>query len=305
MMHFFPVSRIKVTFVAAVVSLLAGCATMRYGGAPEPSFSVKTDLEQLTQQFGLSTSINDYYISPSQAARNKFIVGRLTLMNLRYLQFICNLTSERQLLDSATAITLVGLGLAGSTVPLAQTKTILSAIAAGVAGSKEAIDKNYYFEKTIPALVAQMNAERKKTLVPLMAGMRSSLEDYPFEQAICDLHDYYNAGTFSGAIQGIQVEAAGMEQKQDKIIASLTPLPQGQIDTKKRLTEAIGRLTNQTDMGKIKKAIEILDPSVTPPEDLEKAKIVLQAYVRGARTSARIAEVTSAFEQSGIIITGE
>jgi hypothetical protein len=43
------------------------------------------------------------------------------LINLRYLKFIRNLTSERQLLDSAMAITAMGLGLAGTMVPLSHT----------------------------------------------------------------------------------------------------------------------------------------------------------------------------------------
>ena len=68
------------------------------------------------------------------------------------------MTAERQLLDSAAGMLELGLNLAGTAVAAAGTKTILSAIAAGVTGSKEIVDKNYFFEKTIPALVGQMNA---------------------------------------------------------------------------------------------------------------------------------------------------
>jgi hypothetical protein len=201
---------------------------MRYGGAPEPSFNLRTDIEEL-KEFGPSTSIKEYYknVNHTEQERNKFIIGRLTLINLRYLEFVRKLTRDRQLLDSAVGMALLGLNLSSTAVPFAQTKTILSAIAAGLTGSKEVIDKNYYFEKTIPALVAQMNAERQKALTPLLQGMRASLKEYPFENAVVDLDNYYNAGTFTGAVQTIQADAAAKEQKQNVINRKLSmPTPE-------------------------------------------------------------------------------
>ena len=154
-------------FIVAIViaSLAGGCSTVWYGGAPEPSFDVNKDLERLAQQFEPGDSIAEFYKTPSVALRNKFTTGRVTMMNIRYIQFVRQLTAERQSLDSAVAMLTLGLNLAGTSAASAGTKTILAAIAAGVTGSKEVIDKNYFFEKTIPALVAQMNADRKKALI--------------------------------------------------------------------------------------------------------------------------------------------
>lgn len=291
----------KVIVAAAVVSLLVGCSTMRYGGAPEPSFDVDKDLERLAQQFEPGDSITEFYKNPSEALRDKFITGRLTLMNIRYIQFIRQLTSERQLLDSAADMLTLGLSLAGTSVSASGTKTVLAAIAAGVTGSKQVIDKNYYFEKTIPALVGQMNADRKKALIPLLVGMKASLADYPFAQAVTDLHNYYHAGTFVGAIQAIQADAGAKEQQKDEVIATLTPLTIEQVVSKQALTKAIGNL-GASDLDKIKKAIQVLDPKVTPADDLNAAKEQLQGYVRGARTPARIGEVTKAFKSANIAV---
>jgi len=209
--------------ITAIVmaSLSAGCSTAWYGGAPEPSFDVNKDLERLAQEFKPADSITDFYKNPNVDLRNKFITGRVTLMNIRYIQFVRKLTSERQLLDSAVAMLTIGLNLAGTTAGSAGTKTILAAIAAGVTGSKEVIDKNYFFEKTIPALVAQMNADRKKALIPLLEGMKGTLDDYSFAQAVTDLHSYYFAGTFTGAIQTIQADAGVKENKADLDISKL------------------------------------------------------------------------------------
>jgi hypothetical protein len=263
---------IKIIILATVVSLLAGCATMRYAGAPEPTSNLNTDIDELSRHFEGSNSITNYYKNESEKARNEFIVGRLTLMNLRYLKFIRNLTSERQLLDSATAITAMGLGLAGSMVPLALTTKILAAVSAGVAGTKEVIDKNYYFEKTIPALVAQMNAERQKALTPILEGMQKDIQQYPLGKAVVDLNNYYIAGTFAGAIQSIQADASLTEQKAKDINLILTmPSPEERIATK-QLHDffdkiwANYRAGNLSEFGKLRNALTFLKVDV-PPED--------------------------------------
>ena len=52
-----------------------------------------------------------------------------------------------------------------------------------------------------------MNAERKAALVPIMAGTRAGIEDYPMTAALIDLNAYQYAGTIDGALAGIQREA--------------------------------------------------------------------------------------------------
>jgi hypothetical protein len=69
--------------------------------------------------------------------------------------------------------------------------------------------------------------------------------------------------------------------------------------TKRTLTTAIGGLTDG-DLGKAQRAVQALDPSAPPAVRLDDAKAQLQSYVRGARTSTRIAEVAKAFASAGI-----
>jgi hypothetical protein len=284
-----------------LIVALGGCATIFHGGAPEPSFDVDADLAELAKVFGERDKIVEFYAAPSREARDKFIVGRLTMMNIRYIQFVRSITADKQLLDSAAQMLVLGLSLAGASVSGAATKTVLAAIAAGVTGSKEIIDKNYFYEKTVPALVAQMNAERKKALVPILTGMSNNLDLYRFDQAVTDLHNYYFAGTFTGALQAIQADAATKEQRQDQIIARLQPLSEVDIVTKASLTHAIGRL-QATDLPKVQRAIKNLDPNVTPATEIEGAKAQLQGYVRGARTPEEIDKVKAAFTSAGVTV---
>ena len=214
-----------------VLTLLCGCQTIRNGGAPETSFNIDKDLATLATHFSEGDSIDKFYAvatnsaSSPQAivnARNEFIAGRLVMMNIRYVQFVRKTTSEKQFLDTACDILALSLNLAGTSVGSAQAKTILAAIAAGVTGSKVVVDKNFYYEKTIPALMAAMNAQRKQALIPIIQGVATTnIAEYPFEQAISDLQSYYFAGTFLGAIQAIQTDAGVKETAAQNTVSNI------------------------------------------------------------------------------------
>jgi hypothetical protein len=287
------------TLLVCLCSVLTACASLRSGGAPQPAYDVNHDLEQLATQFDQANAITNFYKNPSKEVRDQFITGRLVLINIRYIQFIRESTVDKQLVDSAVAMLNMALSLTGASVASAGAKTALAAAVAGVTGSKETIDKNYYFEKTLPALIGAMNAERKKMLVPILLGMRGSLEEYPFAQAVTDLHSYYYAGTFAGAIEAIEADAGAKEQRQDQILATLSPVSAEDVATKASLTRAIGAL-EPSDMEKIRAALKLLDSTVAPADTFTAAQTQLQAYVRGARTPSRITEVAQAFKDAGI-----
>jgi len=125
------------------------------------------------------------------------------------------------------------------------------------------------------------------------------LDEYLFAQAITDLHNYYHAGTFIGAIQAIQADAGVKEQKQNEVIATLTPLTIKDVVSKQALTTAIGALS-QADLEKAKKAVQAHDPNVVPANNLDDVKKQLQSYVQGARTPELIAKTTRIFREAGI-----
>jgi hypothetical protein len=271
---------------------------------------VDEDLAQLAEHFSDADSIEDYHNTKKAGAnedelkevRNRFITERLTIMNIRYIQFIRKATLDKQLLDSAAEITGIGLNIAGVSFGSAATKTVLAGVAAGVSGSKATIDKNYYFEKSIPALIAAMNAQRKKTLVPILRGIQEDIKGYPLEQAVTDLHNYYFAGTFIGAIQTIQTDAGVKERLQDREIriAKIGPVTKKDVDLKASLTKAIGGLKAE-DLDKVKNALRMLDdPEAGPSADFKDAVARLQDHVRKARYPEHIKDVANVFRKANI-----
>lgn len=73
-----------------------------------------------------------------------------------------------------------------------------------------------------------MNAQRKAVLVRILEGMKSNIEEYSFEQALADIYEYYQAGTFMGAVTTIQADSGAKEKEADVKLESLTivtPVP--------------------------------------------------------------------------------
>jgi hypothetical protein len=134
-------------------------------------------------------------------------------IDLYFGQFQQDLFREGVGSGIATDWITLALAGAGAVAGNAGTKAALAAAAAGIIGAKAAFDKNVFFDKTMPALLAQMVALRKTVLVRIQAGLSQGIDRYPLTQALIDLEDYYNAGTIPGALTGI-VEGAGATAKQ-------------------------------------------------------------------------------------------
>ena len=282
--------------VLAIV-LLAGCSSLRTGGAPDPSFDLAADLASLSKEFDSATNIPNYYNTEASGrldARNRFISGRLVQIDLQYLKFLRTLTADKQQLDAATDIAGLTLNLAGTLVGGARAKTNLAAAAAGMGGAKTTIDKDFYYEKSIESLVATMNAKRKDALIGILTGLAASIDQYPFERALTDLHQYYLAGTLNGAIQFINVQAAQSEANSNKQLAVLYSLPIPTLDQVvdiSRLTDALG--ASDLTLEKAQKALVLLGVGAAQvPAGLDDAdgkqgaKSLLKVRIRAAKNTA-------------------
>lgn len=199
-----------------ILMLVSGCGAISHPGSPATSYDPDQDIKELSKVFGSATSISDYYKTPeTRAKRDAFVTGRLTLINLQYIQFIRQFAVNTAQLDSAFDITKLGVDLATTLVGGATTKSILGAISAGLTGSRTSIEKNFFQQKTVPVLISEMNAQRKIALVPIVTGLSEGIDRYPLASALVDLQNYYEAGTFVGALQSIQKDAGAKEAAAD------------------------------------------------------------------------------------------
>lgn len=292
------------------VVVACGCSAMTRGGAPEPTANLEKDLAALETQFGAAASIDKVYEGGATSAkRDEMIAARLVMMNLRYLAFIRQMNAQKQFIDAASDILILSLNLAGTAFADATTKTVLAALSAGTAGSRVSIDKHYYYEKTMPALVASMNAQRKTAMLPLVRGLGTPLEEYKVEQALTDLDAYYHAGTLIGAINAIHVDAAARDKAADKElnieavarVSSLISAPaRSQVQA---IGDAIDQI-NEAQLEPARKAIRTLLPAAAtePIATSEDAKRLLRAALRRmGRDDAQIATMHSVLKTNGLI----
>jgi hypothetical protein len=209
---------------------------MRKPGFPRQSYDEEKQIKQLEKIFAKPELIQEYYISPSRDKRDEIINGRLTLINLNYNKFVSEFCFTKQSIDMTSEMAELGVNLATTAVGGAGTKTILGAISSGLSGAKIAIDKNFFYERTVPVLVASMNAQRKEASIPILTGMTNSIEKYPLHQGLSDLDNYYFAGTFLGALQTIQAEAGEKEMKAEVNIEKIRSFSFMEDDADKQLT---------------------------------------------------------------------
>jgi hypothetical protein len=296
----------SISLMICVVLSIGGCATVHDGGGPVPSFDVMEDLKALEAEFGSATAIKQVYENgATKEKRDKMIAGRLVIMNLRYLQFIKALNMEKQLIDTASDITILSLNLAGTAFTPAITKTILSAISAAVGGSKLAVDKHYYYEKTMQALIAAMNAQRKQALVPILEGLGKPLDVYPAEQAITDLDTYYHAGTLIGAVNAIQAAASEQEKASSTEIKNITRarvnrlISQTARDQLKSIGDAIEGLN---DLVKARAVLKDLGFTDLDFNDISAAKLQLIAVFRNiGHEEPKIQEMYNVFKTNNLV----
>ncbi len=208
-----------------ILLLMAGMASCAsYKGFPERVINPDVELNSLACHFS-QIKIDQYNAAIDEATRfrirNEIINGRLAAIDVRFSIFQRRLIEEGIDLNVGTDAVMLGLGAAGALVS-GGTSKILSATSAAVIGMKESVDKNVFYKQTMPALFAQMVAQRKKVLVKIRTGLTKNSADYPLEEGFVDLGDYEYAGSIPGALASV-VEDAGAKsaratERLDKIL---------------------------------------------------------------------------------------
>ncbi len=210
----------------ALAGVGTGCSTTS-NGFPRNSFNPKQEVQVLEDQFASSNIIAQFYANRQNMSkkdleeeRNRIINGRVALINANYRVFVTRFVSQKQRLDTATDIAVIGVNSVAALMTPTSTVQILSAVSAGVTGSKASFDKHYYYEQTVKALYAAMEAQRKVVFARILTGLKQSLAVYPIETALNDLDSLYAAGTFLGALEAIQKDAGTKEGEAQKKIDS-------------------------------------------------------------------------------------
>jgi len=177
-------------------------------GRPRPLAFQDTLTKSLIDKYSKPGAIPEDDTKVTEAQRNQILNDLIYLTDVNYYAFTSGLYEGRAVFDTASDLTMLGLGAAGSLTPAASAKAILAAISAGVAGSRVSINKNFFQDQATTALIAKMDASRKTQLALMQDAMaKLSITNYPLSRGLAQLAEYYNAGTIIGAFEDITATA--------------------------------------------------------------------------------------------------
>ncbi len=234
----------------------------------------------------------------SDIERNRLQDKALAVIDLQFHAFVRDLVADRADSAAATAATTLGASTAGAFVDSVKAKTNYALFAAGVVGAFGIVDKNYYYEKTVPALVAGMRAARANVLLRVRQGQVKLLAEYNGVAALQDLEDYYAAGSVLAAIAEVTARADADAERALGEVRELTVPTAPEIDRNKKISSAIFGIKDDAGRAKGNAALKALGlPQQATPQATRAA---LVAALR-PRTPERIAVVEKELKAVGLL----
>lgn len=290
----FACSLALLVFAAAI----QGCADNVRGG-PSTTLHVTSD-----GHAGLSTGTqavapgDDFVEVGSKDDRDKRIVKALIVIDERYESFVQDLNHDRTLLDAGSGIAAVALGVAGTLTSATQAKTNLAAGAALLAGSTAVIDKTVFYEKTVTALVAAMDAGRSEVLVRIRAGMAQELNVYRPSDAWRDLLGYERAGTLLGAVGYVQATSQNTADDNAKKLRGICDLTDAERKEKVCATRSLASANPKRTLATLSAAAKSLGVEGGSTDD--EIANALQGHIRDA-CSPEIGKIRDAFQEAALL----
>jgi hypothetical protein len=110
--------------------------------------------------------------------------------------------------NAVADITSLGLSTAATATGVSAVKTVLSAINAGVTGSKSIINEDLLYKQAIELLLTQMDADRDKQFSVILGQLNDKTSHYTIAQAKDDMLVYFGDGTWDHAIVSLQAKAS-------------------------------------------------------------------------------------------------
>ncbi len=215
--------RIGALALASLVAMtiLSTCASIR-GFPDDPA-----DRPDLSPYFGpASERAYDEARTDDQrrAARDEIVRHRLYGYDLTYSDFKRRLATDSNLISAGGGLVALTLGGLAATTGSAATASALAAAGAGVVGAQGVVSRELYFQKTLPALLAQMDASRDQIIVAILIGLSQPVTIYSLVNVNVDLEKLKDAGNIEGAINTInQQTATAKATAQNAILIQRTP----------------------------------------------------------------------------------
>lgn len=150
--------------------------------------------------------------------RDRYIGTQIIGIDTRYEHFLRHVS--RQFRGSNVVLDIISFGLtSAASVTGASATRALSAAASGVTGSRASISRDVFYERTLSALVDEMNAARDVIKASILENMKRDITSYSLEAALIELRAYEAAPSLDGALQKLSKSAAEDAKAADAKVA--------------------------------------------------------------------------------------
>lgn len=280
-------------FSLTAVLALASCAGIRQFPNDPASNS---DAAAGYQQYFYAEWISKYETTSNNErliTRDTIVINRMLAYDQSYGVFKKQLLTEGNSINTGGDLIVLALSGLGATTGAAATKAALAAASAGIIGAKTAISSDLFYQRTLPAIIAQMDANRATAKAAILNGLSRQDSDYPLVRALVDLQQLSDAGSMIGAVGSITENAAGQKSAAEHSLTfARTAEYKATIQFRIYLTDAIGNLSGNQILQLIQKTDGIVATD-------QKAKAILASFDRAilltnvevARTALRASVV--------------
>lgn len=179
-------------------------ATASPAPSQEPSNQPKQQA-QVSSSDGSNPDVKpeDDHVDINASCRNELVEKLLIIIDLQYNDFRADLYLGSGNANFGADLALLGLSTASVISRFSTTQTILAALTGGISGARASFNKTYLFDQTMPALIEQMDNDRKQIKDRIIKKWNKPLATYPVAQAISDINEYFYAGTLPSAIKNL------------------------------------------------------------------------------------------------------
>lgn len=183
-----------------LVLLTAGCAT--FEGSPQP-LTPEAAGKHMKEVEDVQSAIDKERDPAKQRAfRNNLVWAYIRAADDQYRLFLVSVNKSMK--GSNFGLDLAGVLVSSAGAVVHGAANELSATAAALAGARGSINKELYFERTLPAIEAAMRANRLRVKTAIATHLlNDGVDRYPLQQALADLNDYQLAASLNAAIQEI------------------------------------------------------------------------------------------------------
>lgn len=193
----------------SILPLLAGalltsaCASFEAMPRPVTEAMIREEFRDDAVMARMST-LND--MEAKRELRNRAVNYRLGLADDQYAKFLVALGIDAKGSNLGLDLGVTALSSVGSVVTKGANE--ISAGVAALTGARGAINRELYYEKTLPAIISSINANRLRAKTEILRHLRNdNVVQYPFEQAVSDLKEYRLSAQLDLAITQITTES--------------------------------------------------------------------------------------------------